>query len=817
MMFLLILSSMGWLFFIGDRMISLQKDVAIIGDIESHARLSKAANALIHSLQCERGLMVAFNDARTPPFAERLRSQSQDVDLHRRALQEAWRLHAPFVDVDQDAQNDAILMGEIATKLNQWVEKRGLVHQGAIVDNDEILHHYNETIALLEALFSRTLDRMGEGGTRLAAEEVLTLVNEMYAVRITEYLRNDAGLELARMVDLFIKQALSQADMDAIVAHAVTQEAARTFLNQMLHDIAQGTGQPFNPVPAVGGELAACRNAVAMQQLSMIEPLHCFDVASVRIDHIFADENHLIEHIGDTLASLHHEVVDMRDRAVWQAALFLLLLLIFSLTAVRSFLRPIRQVRRACDDIAHGLLERPVSVTGRGDERAMLLALESMREQLLEHQNARAEEKLRDDEYLEKLFSLTAELEQNNEKLNEALAKAELATLAKSRFLATMSHEIRTPMNGVLGMAEALSFTPLNAGQKQYVSVIMRAGKNLLTIINDILDYSKIEAGKLTLDPCPTQLRALVDELLEVLRFNIGDKDLQLFAKIADDLPYQVHVDPVRMRQVLFNLLGNAIKFTEQGFVILEMRSELVEEVGNAGEPLTVCILKCAVKDTGIGLNNVQQAALFQPFSQAEASTTRKFGGTGLGLSITKDLIEMMGGEIGVTSVVGEGSTFWFALPLPVCAISAPAESGEESGERAYSSSAALSGAVLLVEDDELNVMVVLALLGDEKGLIIDVARNGLEALESFRTRAYGVILMDCQMPELDGFAATRRIRALEALHDEGDRVPIIALTANAQASDAQACLDAGMDGFVSKPFSQSELLSALRHWMRCH
>jgi len=392
------------------------------------------------------------------------------------------------------------------------------------------------------------------------------------------------------------------------------------------------------------------------------------------------------------------------------------------------------------------------------------------------------------------LVTLQSELESRTRELGEA-------NDAQTRFLASISHEIRTPLNGILGVNRML-LQSLGEGrerERELAEIVQAQGRALLAIINDILDYSKIEAGRFVLEPADFSLRRVINDAARVYREQARAKGLELVLELdATVVGRRFHGDAVRLRQIIDNLLANAVKFTERGSVTLR--------VGFEGEAV-----RLSVEDTGIGVDAATLAGLFKPFTQADTSTTRRYGGTGLGLAIAKNLVEMMGGTIGATGTKGQGACFWILVPLGPAQQPAGPTTPQEPRTPIYGIAPVRPcGQALLAEDNAINRMVTVALL-QEAGWQVDVATNGVEAVAAFGRREYDLVLMDCRMPELDGYGAAQQMRQQEAGRER--RTPIVALTAHAVAGEAERCRAAGMDDYLTKPIGGALLGRVLDEW----
>jgi signal transduction histidine kinase/ActR/RegA family two-component response regulator len=524
--------------------------------------------------------------------------------------------------------------------------------------------------------------------------------------------------------------------------------------------------------------------------------------------------------------------------------------LVLSFLLRRTVANPLETLDRQALALGRGDLDTPVRAASNNEIGRLANTLDGMRENLrASYFEIRANN--------EELKRLGAIKDGALEELAKALDAANAANRSKDEFLATMSHELRTPMNGIIGMTQILTQTALDEEQRECAETVRGSAEALLVIVNDVLDFSKLNAGKMDFVHVPVDVRALVQEVCNLFRHQTALKSIALVHEVEDAVPARVEADPTRLRQILVNLVGNAVKFTQKGGVTVK--------VGVQGWQGPRVELRFSVLDTGIGISETARARLFQPFTQADGSITRSFGGTGLGLVIARRLTEMMGGSIDFESSEGRGSVFWFTAVLDLAPVDSPAQNGAPTLAETAAARLAHSGAapahvassraqaatapakaatsarsptaplparaskpaaaaaaatppvpdvrgvrVLLVEDNPVNQKVAAKMLS-RLGCLVEVAENGVIALERYERGRYALVLMDLSMPVMDGLEATRLIRLRE--RSTGEHVPIVALTANAMEGDRGRCIAAGMDEYLTKPVRSEGLAEIIARY----
>ncbi len=583
----------------------------------------------------------------------------------------------------------------------------------------------------------------------------------------------------------------------------------------------------FHSDPALIGKVFS--DAVARRSIATLEPVTQFyhrfdgnDYYDVTIP-VFAAGN---THIGLVRLGFRAAVVDDKVReAIVQLAInftasFLIIAILINILLLRLVSMPVIALSGHARRIADGQFREPIPVSGAGEIALLSRSLNEMaltiRSQLEALQNSRDNLERQVEERTTELAATNRELQDHKTlledkiqertlELDKARAAAEAASRAKSTFLANMSHELRTPMNAIMGMTDLALRKTTDPKMRDQLGKVANASQHLLHVINDILDISKIEAERLTLEKISFKLGTVLENIMGLIGQKVMDKGLKLRVDLTPEVARQSLLgDPQRLGQILLNFAGNALKFTEQGAITVRVRP-----VAEGDDDATV-MLRFEVEDTGIGIAVEDQQRLFTAFEQADSSMTRKYGGTGLGLAISKRLANMMGGAVGVVSTPGQGSTFWFTARLGKAADAVlPAPTFAQDTAEARLKAQFAGTRVLLAEDEPINQEVSRSLLEDV-GFAVDLAEDGLQAVALARQNRYALILMDMQMPHLNGVDATREIRALPGCAE----TPILAMTANAFDEDRQVCLEAGMNDHIGKPVDPERLFETIVKWL---
>ena len=519
----------------------------------------------------------------------------------------------------------------------------------------------------------------------------------------------------------------------------------------------------------------------------------------LRVRNQVSMKSHVLAEIGSRLDTesrrsravslAHMKTLVRRTHAIWLASCTSIVVVacLLAWLVTRSITRPLHALESVTQALGRGGLSHRIEIGGRDELTVLAFAFNQAAAAVHESHSL-----------------LESRVAQRTSQLKNATLAAEEASRVKSEFLANMSHEIRTPMNGVLGMTELALSTELSTQQREYLGAVKSSGEALLAIVNDILDFSRIEAGKLAIERTPCELRRALDEITLPLAIQVQSKGLKFSCDVAEDVPDFLSIDRVRVAQVVTNLIGNALKFTASGGIELRVLQQSPVENDHA-------TLSFAVSDTGIGIAHEKQISIFEAFTQADSSITRLYGGTGLGLAISSRLVRLMGGSIQVTSQPGEGSCFSFTLPCSILTKTALADQANRVEDQSQVHVRGASLRILLAEDNPVNRKVACGLI-EKQGHSVTCVEDGLLAVEALEQNTFDLVLMDLQMPHMGGLEATARIRKAESLLGVKP-TPIIALTAHAMKGDEERCLQAGMNDYLSKPIRVEELKTKLLKW----